>query len=418
MSLSIIVKREYKERVAKKSFIITTILMPLFMVAMMVLPALITGWSTGDTQQVMVIDKSGRLSGALQDNELVKFTLSASPVDSALSHLEDEQMLLVIPEDIISANTSDLQLYTPQASSMKVEQAIKMQLNALVQEIRLQDMGQSDLERILAEVKPQLSINSVRTDLSSDRQQNTGLAFGIGMGMAFILYMFLMIYGQMIMTSIVEEKNNRVLELVVSSVKASTLMMGKIIGVSLVALTQILIWGVIILIVFLTCGDWLFQDDTLAMLGLSSGALSMLNFGYIAGLIGQMTLFLMVGFLFYASIYAAIGSAVDNIQDASQLQMFTVIPIVIGLIIAISVAAEPMTSMAVITSLIPFTAPMVMVSRLASDVPQWQVWTSLVIMIISFWAMVKITAKIYRVGIFMYGKKPSLKEILKWIRYK
>lgn len=247
--------------------------------------------------------------------------------------------------------------------------------------------------------------------------------------------MFLLIYGQMVMTSIIEEKNNRVLELVVSSVKPLQLMLGKIIGVGLVAVVQVTIWGVLICLMSafllpLLMPESLSQEVALAGTGALDAAsanfdpeliqmVSILgSVGYIAKLFGIMTLFLIGGFLFFASIFAAIGSAVDNIQDASQLQSFAIIPIIVALIFSISVGNDPNSATAVWMSMIPFTSPMVMLARVPFDIASWQIWLSLAILYLSFVGLAWVAAKIYRVGIFMYGKKPTIKDFIRWARYK
>ncbi|MDE6803508.1 MAG: ABC transporter permease, partial [Muribaculaceae bacterium] len=255
------------------------------------------------------------------------------------------------------------------------------------------------------------------------------------LGMTFILYMFLLIYGQMVMTSIIEEKNNRVLELVVSSVKPLQLMLGKIIGVGLVAVIQIVLWCALMCVMSafimpmimpegmteeiammnsgsLDAATSAFDPDLLKAVALFSSV------GYLLKLFMYLTLFLIGGFLFYASIFAAIGSSVDNIQDASQLQTFAILPIIVALVFGLSIGNDPNTTLAVWLSMIPFTSPMVMLSRIPFDIPSWQIWVSLVILYVSFVGMTWIAAKIYRVGIFMYGKKPTVKDLIHWARYK
>ena len=238
--------------------------------------------------------------------------------------------------------------------------------------------------------------------------------------MSLVLYMFVLIYGQMVMTSIIEEKNNRVLEVVVSSVSPSRLMMGKILGIGAVAVTQIVIWALLIcsfttwvmpsmLSSFLNGGSDLDLMQALTMLG---------DTGYILNLFALLILLLIGGYLFYSSIYAAIGSAVDNIQDASQLQTAAIMPIIIALVISMSVATDPNSPLAFWTSLVPFTSPMIMMMRIPFGIATWEIALSLGILYISIIGMIWIAAKIYRVGIFMYGKKPSLKELIRWINYK
>ena len=231
--------------------------------------------------------------------------------------------------------------------------------------------------------------------------------------------MFILIYGQMVMNSIIEEKNNRVLELVVSSVKPRTLMLGKIMGVGLVAITQILIWGIILA----CCTAWVMPavSETAAGLGdaeVNAAMAQLSDPGYFVNLFVFMILFFIGGYLFYSAIYAAIASAVDNIQDAGQLSSVATIPVIIGIVASMSVLTNPNSTLAFWISIIPFTSPMAMMARLPFGVPLWETLLSLVVLYASFMCLIWLCAKIYRVGIFMYGKKPTLLEIIKWSRYK
>ncbi|MDE6927346.1 MAG: ABC transporter permease, partial [Muribaculaceae bacterium] len=309
--LSIIVSREYLERVKRKSFIITTILMPLFMLGLMVVPALIAMVSTPDKQRIAVIDNSGLLAARLQNSSEVSFTVVDSDLDAAKA---DEQYygVLEIGRDVVD-NPSDVRLYTHGPASMMVEQFISGQLESGIESIRLGRYNIDNLEQILNSVHAKVALSTMRID-KADEETSSGLSYGMGLAMAFILYMIILMYGQMVMTSIIEEKNNRVLEIVVSSVKPSVLMAGKIIGVGLVALTQILIWAAIVL----SFTVWAMPAIIGSLSGMDSdfaGVLSQLgDAGYVAMLFVYMILFVMGGYLFYSSIYAAIGSAVDNIQ--------------------------------------------------------------------------------------------------------
>lgn len=238
------------------------------------------------------------------------------------------------------------------------------------------------------------------------------------MFVSLMLYMFLIIYGQMVMNSIIEEKNNRVLEIIVSSVRPQTLMLGKILGVGLVAVTQILIWGILIvsfskwLMPVLSSGISTDDVDLMAAIGQFS------NPTYVMTMFLYILLFLIGGYLFYSSIFAAIGSAVDNVQDASQLTTVAMIPIIIGMVFSMTVANDPNSSLAFWLSIIPFTSPMVMMARIPFGIPVWETILSLVLLAVSLFVMIWLAAKIYRVGIFMYGKKPSFSDLIKWVRYK
>lgn len=434
--IGIIIEREYMERVRKKSFIFTTLLMPLLMLALMAVPALIMSYVDGSVSHILVIDNNGSVAPALKDTREVTFvTIDDITVDSALART-DFDAILIIPENIVSSRRSTLRLYSNGPSSITTEQTVTGQIDKIVERERLKAYDIDNLDRILEDVSSSVKLSTVRNDRGDEVEaMSSALSYGLGVGMAFILYMFLLIYGQMVMTSIIEEKGNRVLEVVVSSVKPVQLMLGKIVGVALVAVTQMLLWGILLGITSAWVLPALIPAESMADIaamragnidavsGTSSieliGALSTLTeVGHILSFVGIMTLFLVLGFLIYSSIFASIGSAVDNIQDASQLTSLAVFPIIFGIIFAMVAAADPMGRIAFWTSMFPLTSPMVMVARIPFGIPAWQIWLSLFILTIGFLGMVWLAGKIYRVGIFMYGKKPSLKEIIRWISYK
>ncbi len=434
-NINLVIAREYRERVAKKSFLITTILMPLLMLALMVAPALIMSSGMGQSRtEVLVIDNSGVIAQKLQGDESTTFRSTDITVDSAL-RTEDVEAVLVIPREILTSKHPQVKYYSNGPSSVLVESTIDNAVSDIVEQMRLENYNINNLDQILEDVKCDLTVNTTRIDRDSAESASSELSAGLGIMLTFVLYMFLLLYGQMVMTSIIEEKNNRVLEIVVSSVKPAQIMMGKIIGVALVAVTQIVIWSVLLAMMAAFLLPALIPADVAADVAAlnagnaaaisSSADLSLLqsisilgNVGYILQIMGTLLLFLIGGFLLYASMYAAIGSAVDNIQDASQLQTLTVIPVVFGMIFAMTAATDPNTPLAFWMSIIPFTSPMVMMARVPFGIPLWEIALSLAVLYATFCGMVWVAAKIYRVGIFMYGKKPTVKELIRWMRYK
>ncbi len=430
---AIIIRREYMERVTKKSFIITTILMPILMLALMVTPVLVAELGGTDQRHLTVIDQSGRILPQLQTTEEYTIdTLAAGADWHALLEDEKTDAVLIIPRDVVERATP-LQLFTSGPSSMTLESAIASQVNKIIEGYRLESM---DLDtEILAKVQSDVDIISKEYDASGNSHEtSTMLSYMLGMLLTFLLYMCLLLYGQMVMTSIIEEKTNRVLEIVVSSVRPMQLMLGKICGIGLVAVTQILIWTALIAAMSAFLLPAIIPSDMASDMALvSSGAdmtsvssnvgllqaLSMLSdVSYILRLFGLLLLFLIGGFMLYAAIYAAIGSAVDNIQDAGQLQSVVIFPVILGIVFGMTAASDPTSSLSVWMSMIPFTSPMVMMARIPYNIPGWEIVVSLVILYASFFAMVWIAGKIYRVGIFMYGKKPTFKELIRWTRYK
>ena len=419
-ALGIIISREYLERVKRKSFIITTILMPLLMLAMMVAPALIMALSGPEKQTIAVIDDSGVVAPRLQNEGDITFV----PVNTALADLKADdnyQAILVIGKDVISEPDGNISLYTHGSPSMVTEQFISGQLSDVIEDQRIRAYEIDNLRQILDEVNVDVQLQTYRLDKEEETATSSILSYLLGTFMMLILYMFIMLYGQMVMTSIIEEKNNRVLELVVSSVKPTDLMMGKILGIGAVAVTQILIWAVLLI----GCSIWIMPllSTSVAQSGTADPAMiqavaQLADPSFMGQLLIFMVLFLIGGYLFYSSIYAAIGSAVDNIQDASQLTSIAIVPIILALIISMSVVQDPNSALALRTSYIPFTSPMVMMARVPFGIPVWQSIVSLVILYLSFIGMIWLAAKIYRVGIFMYGKKPTVAELIRWTRYK
>lgn len=432
--IGIIIGREYRERVSKKSFIISTILMPLLMLGLMIAPALITIFSTADTKTIAVIDNSKVIAQNLKSNDKINYISFDAPLDSALANTDIDGVLLI--EESILTSSTGVSLYTNEASSITIEENITSQIENTIEEQRLKNYDIENLEEILDAVKANVSLQTYQNDQEAGSNASSSfLSYIIGTIMTFMLYIFLLLYGQMVMTSIIEEKNNRVLEIVVSSIKPAQLMMGKIIGIGLVAVTQVLIWAALISVISGSILPALLPAEVMnEVTAFNNGtidintatndadllhALSVLgNVGYILSIFGYLILFLIGGFLFYSSIYAAIGSAVDNIQDAGQFQSIVVFPIIIGLILSMTVVNDPNSTLATIMSMIPFTTPMVMMARIPFGIATWEIIVSLVLLYISFLFMVWVAAKIYRVGIFMYGKKPSIKDLIRWINYK
>lgn len=424
----IIIGREYAERVKKKSFIITTFLMPLFIVALMAIPTLIILMGGTETRRVTVVDPDGIIAPQLENSASVEFVTATESADTAEG---SDATILIIPTGLIQ-NDRPLELIAGEAASMMLENEISSQVEKIVEAERMKSYD-IDVKSILKSVESNLTVNTTRTD--RDTNTSSTVSYILGFILTFLLYMILLLYGQMVMTSIIEEKNNRVLEIVVSSVKPTGLMLGKILGIALVAVTQVIIWAILIVVFSSLLLPAILPADVAADIAtINAGNTAALqstvdgdllaalaifaDSWYIITLFTILLLFLIGGFLLYAAIFAAIGSAVDNIQDASQLQTVASLPIIFGIVFGMMAATDPVSSLSVWTSMIPLTSPMVMMARIPYGIPGWQIVLSLVLLYLSFIAMVWVAAKIYRVGIFMYGKKPTVKDLIRWARYK
>ena len=437
-NISIIIQREFNERVRKKSFIITTLLMPLLMVALMAAPALIMQFSRGDEKRIAVIDESGLVAPRLESDEELRFEPTDLTTEEARRTLTDRFGVLRIGGDILE-NPSDVKLYANSSSSFSVESSITDQIERILEAEKLKRYNIDNLQQILDEVKTTVTLQTFRNDKSQEEEthaQSSTVATVTGYVLGFILYMFLLIYGQMVMQSVIEEKNNRVLEVMVSSVRPFDLMMGKILGIASVAVVQVAIWGVLICGIGAAVMPHLMPSDVMASAqamqqGMPDAAAAsgmdpemlqavaaITDLGYIVRIFVCLLLFVFGGYLFYSAMFAAVGSAVDNVQDASQLQTPITLPIILALLMMFAVIRDPNSQMAFWFSVIPFTSPIVMIVRIPYDIPLWEIALSLAVLYASFVGMVWFAAKIYRVGIFMYGKKPTLGELFKWVRYK
>ncbi len=428
----IIVAREFNERVRKKSFIITTLLVPVFMLACMVIPALIMAYGGGSTKTIAVIDSSGVVAPALESNEEVVFV----PTDRTLEETKADESLfgvLIVGEDVVD-NPSNVKLYTSASSSMMLEKLITDQIEGAIRQQRIQREEIDNLAEVMERIKTTVTLQTIRTD-RDEQVQSAGVAFGLGYVLAFVLYMFLLLYGQMVMTSVIEEKGSRVLDVVITSVPPFRLMLGKILGIATVAVTQIVIWCALLVILFTTVLPAIIPADTMAQAqALQAGQLdpstlggdtemlqalaTATDLGYMGMIMVYLVLFLIGGYMLYSAMFAAVGASVDSVQDASQLTVVVTMPIIIGLFAMIAVMADPNSSAAFWFSMIPFTSPMVMMARIPAGIPAWESILSLVILAATTLLMIWLAAKIYRVGVFMHGKKPTFKDLARWIKYK
>ena len=435
--IGIIIGREFNERVRKKSFIITTLLMPVLVVALMIAPTLIMAFSKGDTKQIAVIDRSGIIAPSLESSDELVFEPTEISVETARAELTDIFGILYIGEDIMT-NPNNVRLYTNTSSSMTIEQGIEKQIADIIEREKLKSYDIHNLPEILAAVETSVHLTTYRNDESAEGEaqaQSSAISTAIGFVLGMVLYMFLIIYGAMVMQSVIEEKNSRVLEVMVSSVRPFEMMMGKILGIASVAAVQVLIWGVLICGASAVAMPALIPSEVMADVeAMQAGALdtaqadidiemlkavsTAADISYISTIFVYLLLFTIGGYLLYSAMFAAIGSSVDSVQDAQQLQTPVMLPIILAIFVMMTILNDPNSPVAVWCSYIPFTSPIVMMARIPSGIPTWEIVLSLVILYATFIAMVWLAAKIYRVGIFMYGKKPTFKELWKWMRYK
>ena len=433
--IGIIISREFKERVHKKSLILTTLLTPLLMMVLMFAPILISEYSDESTKSIAVVDDSGIIAQHLNNSAEIIFEQTPLPLDIARTEYNDYYAILHIGRDIVS-NPTDAYLYTNGTAAMGTEHNISAQLTMAVQKekMKLYNVEQQVMHELNTHVMPQSLKNVAEHEEAGG--SSTMVASVLAYVLSFILYMFLILYGVMVMQSVIEEKNNRVLEVLVSTVRPFDMMMGKILGIASVALLQIIIWVAFIAGMAYFILPHILPDEILAAMnmlrqgvpasavdaggnmGLLQGILMLSNIKYIGGIIIWLLLFVFGGFLLYAAMFAAVGSAVDSPQDAQQLQTPIMLPIILALFVMLSVINDPTSDVAFWFSMIPLTSPIVMMARIPYEIPTWEICLSAALLYATFFIVVWGAGKIYRVGILMHGKKPNIKELLRWMRYK
>jgi len=442
--LGLIIKREYLAKVRNRSFIVMTVLSPILIVAMIVLIAYLAKINDNETRVVCVLDQSGYFEPGLTPKGSI-----------SLVHLEDLDLqaakdstlsmgyygLLHIPgKGSVEEVARDIQLYTKDNPNTMVTQYLEGMIQKQLRQDRLERLGISPEQFSKVELPFEIGLSTFEGEKSLKGVNEIKALIGGGFGYAIM--MFIIIYGGFVMRSVIEEKTSRIIEVIISSVRPFQLMLGKIIGTSLAGITQFAIW-IVSASALLFLAVLLFGIDLESALG--SPELPIETMGGVPGigqidngmmayaqeilsipwglLIGSFFIYFILGYLIYSSIYAAIGAAVDNEADTQQFIFPIILPLMLAIYVGFfSVFSNPHGPIAVGFSLFPLTSPIVMLMRLPggigeNGVPLWQFLLSIFLLIISFWGTVSLAAKIYRIGILMYGKKPTYKEMVKWLRY-
>jgi ABC-2 type transport system permease protein len=434
--LPLIIKREYLTKVRNKSFVVMTFLSPLIMIGLIAVVAYLSQLNKDKQRSISVLDESGYLTDLFQNTETTSYNYLANiDLETAIALVKEREDygLLHIGDALSSDNTPvHFKFYSKDSPSITVISSLESKIERRLREMKLQADGVS-LEQIQSS-KTQINIGqeSFEGEKSSKIDNIVKLAFG---GMAgYLLFMFIIIYGNMIMRSVIEEKTSRIIEIIISSVKPVQLMLGKIIGTSLAGVTQFVIWillgGVLIIVVTAIFGIDVSQLQTpqqdMVRQSIQSQDAQMIAENLliaignlpIANLIVAFVFFFLGGYLLYSSLYAAIGAAVDNETDTQQFMLPIIMPLILAVYVGFfTVIEDPHGTVSTVFSFIPFTSPVVMLMRIPFGVPLWQQGLSLLLLIATFMFAVWLGAKIYRVGILMYGKKPSYKELFKWMKY-
>ncbi len=402
--------------------------MPILMLGLYLAPTLIMTKGGIDQQQIIVIDDSPNkiVSSQLENNDIVVFNIleniTKQEASSQYADKDSAYGILYLGSNILD-NPNDLQFYINESASMLVEENIMGQLERIISGERMRSYNIEGIEEIIASTDVSINnLNTIKNDGSGDEDnmKSTSSIFSylLALFLGLILYMIIILYGQMVMTTVIEEKSSRVLDVIVTTCKPFDIMMGKILGIAAVAATQIAIWGLLII-----AGSQ-FLIPAIASIDPSSDVGSAINsllsqitdFGFIIKLVVAMTVYVIGGFLLYASLFAAAGSAVDNAQDGQQFSTIILLPIIFALIIMMQVFNNPNAEVLKWCSMIPFTSPIVMMARIPYGVENWELIVSFIILIATFIATTWIAARIYRIGILTHGKKPSWKDLGQWIR--
>ncbi len=440
--LWLIIKREYLTRVTRRSFILATLLTPLAFGVFFLVVTIIFAYQSDDTKNIIVQDSSNLLEKALPDSKSLYFTFSNESLEDLKGRYNDKEYdgILVVPalEDIQNKN---MRVFYYSDEPLDPESTLRLtrELESRVRNYKIKALGfeQKKLESLDVSVTIDPDVVNKKTGKAEDEKTFTsltsGVAAGIGGIMGVIMYLMVFINGSMVMRSVMEEKMNRIVEVMISSVKPFQLMFGKIVGVGAVGLTQFLIWAILIPVISIVVGLFFGIDTTKAMEMQQAAQPQVMDNAALdpAQLIVEISrinwwviipcfiLFFLGGFFIYSSLFAAVGSAIgDDLGEGQSLTIPITIPVLLAFYIMFVAIRAPNSSLAVWSSIFPLFSPIVMPARLAFNPPAWQIVLSLLLLVLSVLFFVWLSARIYRVGILMYGKKATFKEIGKWLFYK
>ena len=438
----IIIQREFLTRVKKKSFILLTLLMPLIMVAVVAIPAALAFVDSDETFTVGIVDKTGLYAKEFKNTDKITYQTvqDNAPIDTITNVLKSDDapytQILYIADTLTNTKSGNAVIYSVGETPNDVERDVNSVLRDKIRHDRLAAFNLPNAEEVVKAADVDFSVKTLRKTDEGDKESSADLAAGVGLFLSLFIYMFIMSYGGMVMASVTEEKTNRIVEIIVSSVKPWQLMAGKIIGVGLVGLLQMAIWGTMIVLIT-TVGGTIYGLTTPP--NLPTGEASQVVSSMSTPPVGEMegvaeflqivagmdfmsimvcfVLYFIGGYLLFASLFAAFGAAVDSQEDTGQFMTPIILIFVFALYAAMFSIENPNGPLAVWCSYIPLTSPIVMMVRMPFDVPMWNVLLSIGILYATAIVVVLLSAKIYRIGVLMYGKKPSIKEIIKWLRY-
>jgi len=428
----LIIEREFLSRVKKKSFLIMTLLGPVLFAGITIIPTWLA-MRDATLTTVSVLDKSHLFEAKLKSNKETIFVLVSKDEESEKLLLKEagEHNLLLVIGETNGEKVPDIRIFGASNPSLDLIQSIENQINSELKNIQLKNSGIDP--KLVETIKPEVIIKTTVLNDDGEKEGSSAAASIVGIGAGFLIYIFIFLYGSQVMMGVMEEKTNRVVEVIISSVKPFELMMGKIVGVALVGLTQFLLWMVLSYGITAVAGSIMtsktnqkpateiVQDQTgskeMNKKMAKTGILKELQSVNLFSVLMYFLFYFLGGYLLYSAMFAAVGAAVDNQQDAQQFMMPITIPIIASIVLAQFIIKDPNSSLAFWFSIIPFTSPIIMMIRIPFEPPFWQILLSMVSLVLGFLGTTWFAGKIYRVGILMYGKKVTYKELWKWLRY-
>lgn len=438
--IGIIIKREYLNRVSKKSFLILTFLTPILFSALIFVPLWLSSIKGDEVKNVVILDRTGVYAPLFENTDNYKFIEGTESLEKYKSSDDKSVFAILSISDNLLENPKAATLYSEKQIPGELSRIVNQTLSRYLENAKMATYNIPNLKEIIKESQIKFEINTIKWSEDGGESESSALVASIvGMLFTVISYMFIMVYGAMVMQGVMEEKTNRIVELMVSSVRPFQLMMGKIIGIGFVGLTQMLLWAILTLTLIMG-GQFLFMGGTVDAQMMQQGAMMGAN-GAMPGMaeasqepavkiLGMLqtinwaeigfffVIYFIGGYMLYASVFAAIGSAVDSQEDTQQFMTPIMVFMMFSLYAGIYSMENPDGPLAFWCSIIPFTSPIVMMIRLPFEIPLWEKLLSIGLLYITFIGIIWFSAKIYRVGILMYGKKPTIKEMIKWLKYK
>ncbi len=434
--LRLIIAREYMSIVGRKSFILMTLGMPLLFIIIGAVPMLLGYLNDkgSPTQLISVVDETGRYGAALHSDEMYTYVIEEGMTATSAHEFYQKSgdgidAMVIIPRDVDS--TGMVNILSKGTITPALVTTVRSAIADTIESAHLASMGIPNLQEMVDKAHVNVDVRSIKLSEEGEQESSTDIAMGLGLFLSLFTYMFVLMYGAMIMNSVIEEKTNRIVEVVVSSCRPFQLMLGKIIGVGLVGLTQMAIWIVMLVVVTMVAGSVLgisgvasgsITPETMAAAGAAAeqgfmdGFMRELYSINFAPIILYFILYFLGGYLLYSSLFAGLGSAVDQPSDSSQFMTPVMLIMIIALYAGIFCMENPSGPTAVWCSIIPFTSPVVMMVRIPFGVPAWQMLLSLVLLFGTALGITWIAARIYRRGILHYGKKASFGDLFKWIK--